>query len=420
MTVQFLSQIVPYPPHGGVLQRGFNLVRELGRRARVHLLAFVHPDALPSEGTLDESRRVLGSFCDSVEYFTLWPKQSRLHSTTALAAGLISSQPFSFVAHRSQAFAHAARKGRRATHFDVVHADTLALSQFVDLGPERPSATVLTHHNIESQLMSRRSLAESGTLARWFVGREAAKLRAYEHLVCPAFDINVCVSRQDLTELDQRVPGLRGALVPNGVDINYFTPDSAPAEPILIYTGGMNMFANRDAVTWFLREAWPPIAAEMPTTQFFVVGQTPSPEILAFAAADPRIRVTGYVDDIRPLVRRAAVYVVPIRIGGGTRLKVLDAMASGKAIVSTAIGCEGIDVVDGEHLLIADDPIAFAAATLALLREPARRRSLGHAARARAEERYSWPAIGDQLVAAYGLAIEHHLATGQRRGRAAS
>jgi len=402
MKVLFLSQIVPYPPHGGVLQRGYHLLRELGQCASVHLLAFVHPDVLPTAAAVEESRQALGAFCTDVEYFRLWPKTSKAHRLLALASSAVSSEPFSAIAHRSRAF------GRRVTEllgtmrFDIVHADTIALCQFVN---DDPVPAVLTHHNIESALMSRRASVEPRKLAAAFLRREAAKLAAYEALVAPRYVVNVVVSRQDELTLLQNAGGLRTALVPNGVDVTYFSPGSVLEEPALVYTGGMNMFANRDAVMHFLDEVWPLVSAASPNVTFYAVGQDPPAELLQRARRDARIVVTGYVDDIRPFVRKSSVYVVPLRVGGGTRLKVLDAMAMGKALVSTSVGCEGIEVTPGKHLIVADTAPAFARSVLELLASPDRRLALGTAGRALVESRYSWRIVADSLVEAYQRAI---------------
>jgi glycosyltransferase involved in cell wall biosynthesis len=188
------------------------------------------------------------------------------------------------------------------------------------------------------------------------------------------------------------------------VDIEYFRPTSATAsegERALIYTGGMNMFANRDAVLFFMREIWPHIKLGMPNATFYAVGQDPPPELLRIAKADPGIVVTGYVNDIRPFVARSSVYVVPLRVGGGTRLKVVDAMAMGKAIVSTHIGAEGIHVKSGENVLLVDEPREFAERTLRLLRDRSLRDRLGAAARRLAEDVYSWDKVGSKLQAIY-------------------
>jgi sugar transferase (PEP-CTERM/EpsH1 system associated) len=403
MRVLFLSQIVPYPPHGGVLQRGYHLLRELGREASVNLLAFVHPDALPTDATLDDSRTALQKFCESVEYFPLWPKISPVHRVAALAAGACSSSPFSVLAHRSGLYQRRVSEILKTERIDVIHVDTIALSQFVPQECRTP--VVLTHHNIESQLMERRASVEKGALAKWYLRRETDKLKSYEATLVRRYDVNIVVSRQDEETLLHMAPGLRTMIVPNGVDVEYFTLDPEQEGPALIYTGGMNMFANRDAVLFFLNDIWPLIREQEASVRFFAVGQDPPKELKDFAARDPRVVITGYVTDIRPLVRKSSVYVVPLRVGGGTRLKVLDAMAMGKAMVSTSIGCEGIDLRPGEHLVLADTPEEFAKETVALLADKARRLRLGRAARSLVEERYSWRIIGQKLFDAYREAM---------------
>jgi sugar transferase (PEP-CTERM/EpsH1 system associated) len=403
MRVLFLSQIVPYPPHGGVLQRGYHILRQLGQRAGVHLLAFVHPDELPTPDAVEDSRRALQEFCEEVEYFPLWAKGSAVNRAAALAAGLASPRPFSTVAHRSPAFQARVDGLLGSGRFQMVHVDTIALNRFLRKRPAVPA--VLTHHNIESMLLERRAAVEARAVPKWILERESRKLAAYERLVAPLYDLNLMMSVPDARLLAERAPGARTAIVPNGVDTDYFTADDGRDEtPAVIYTGGMNMLANRDAVLHFLDAIWPSIVEQVPETRFFAVGQDPPADLRAFAERDPRVVVTGKVPDIRPYVRQAAVYVVPIRVGGGTRLKVLDAMASGKAIVSTSIGCEGIDVEPGEHLQVADQPAAFAAATVSLLRDEPRRRALGQKARALVERRYAWPVVGDMLMAAYAEA----------------
>jgi glycosyltransferase involved in cell wall biosynthesis len=171
----------------------------------------------------------------------------------------------------------------------------------------------------------------------------------------------------------------------------------------------MNMFANRDAVEWFLEAVWPTVKARVPGVRFYAIGQRPSPQVLAAAARDEAVLAPGHVPDIRPWVEKAAVYVVPMRVGGGTRLKVVDAMAQGKAIVSTTLGAEGIEGEDGVHFVLADDPQAFADRVVDLLGRPEERRRLGDAARGRAESHYAWRALGEQLSDAYARVVaEHH------------
>jgi glycosyltransferase involved in cell wall biosynthesis len=216
------------------------------------------------------------------------------------------------------------------------------------------------------------------------------------------------MSEVDAAALEKIAPGARTAVVPNGADLSYFRPRRGEEGPALIYTGGMKMFANQDAVLFFVREIWPLVKREVPEAVFIAVGTNPPEELKAMAAAGSGIEVTGFIDDVRPYVARASVYVVPLRVGGGTRLKVLDAMAQGKAIVSTSIGCEGIDVVPGETLVIEDEPRAFAGQVVALLHDAGRRQRLGLAARALVERKYSWAVIGRSLQQAYEAAVRHN------------
>jgi glycosyltransferase involved in cell wall biosynthesis len=191
-------------------------------------------------------------------------------------------------------------------------------------------------------------------------------------------------------------------VIPTGVDTEYYTPPEESAvpvsEPTLVFTGSMDWLPNEDAMRYFCRDILPLIRAEEPRTRLSIVGRTPTAAVRALA--NEYIEVTGTVSDVRPFVRKAAVYVVPLRIGGGTRLKIFEAMAMGQAVVSTRVGAEGLPVVDDEHVLIADEPRAFANAVLSLLRDGARRRALGAAARALVVDHYDWSVAASVLDAA--------------------
>ncbi len=403
MRILYVTQIVPYPPHGGVLQRGFNLLRELGRRHEVHLLAFNHRDELPPGEAVERSKRELGAFCRTVEYFDLWPKRSAAHKLLCLAVAALHPEPFSVLAHRSRQLSRRVAELCRGNPApDIVHLDTIALAQYRQCCGDRP--VILAHHNIESQLMRRRATFERGWLQRAYVGREASKLRRLEARAADQFRANITVSVADAEELRMICPGAVTAVIPNGVDTVYFVPRRGQESPTLIFTGGMNMFANRDGVDWFLDGVWPSVKARVPDARFVAIGQRPSERLQAASAMDGAVQAPGFVQDVRPEVARAAIYIVPLRVGGGTRLKVLDAMAQGKAIVSTTLGAEGIDVRNGEHLLLADDARAFADCIVDLLNRPEERLRLGEAARRRAEEKYSWAMLGDRLAGVYARA----------------
>jgi sugar transferase (PEP-CTERM/EpsH1 system associated) len=408
MRILFVTQIVPYPPHGGVLQRGFNLLRELGSEHEIHLLAFHHLDELPMGQPYEDSLRELGTFCRKIEYFPLWAKKSPQHRALLLAAAVAYPLPYSVLIHRSRELARridAVCTGPDKP--DLVHLDTIALAPYARYCAGIP--TVLAHHNVESQLMRRRAPAETNALARLYVNTQAARLERFEQQHCRSFPLNIMVSDNDAITLQGMVPGVSTAVIPNGVDVDYFKPQEASDAPTMIYTGGMNMFANRDAVEWFIDSIWPQVKAAIPDARFIAVGQRPSARVTAAAKNDPSIEVPGFVPDVRPWVARASVYVVPLRVGGGTRLKVLDAMAQGKAIVSTRIGAEGIAGDDGEHFVFADDSASFATAVINVLRDRQLRTRLGAAARARAVSNYSWPILGRKLADDYAAVL--------RRGR---
>jgi len=401
--IVFVSQIVPYPPHGGVLQRGFNLLREISINHRVDLLAYVHPDSFHRKSDIEESRRILGQFCKRVEYISLWPKISPIHKYAAFMAATIYDKPFSVLAHRSKALLRMLQEIINYEKPDLVHLDTIALAPLKDVCRDVP--VVMTHHNIESQLMDRRAAMENSPFVRWYVARQARLLHEYEIEQSPKVSLNIMVSELDAQTLQGMVPGVRTLVVENGVDTTYFRPIRGYEESSLIYTGGMNMFANRDAVMWFIKEIWPRLKAVVPDLRFIAVGQDPPPEIKKIADRNRDIEIPGFVDDIRPWVSRAAAYIVPLRVGGGTRLKVVDAMAQGKAIVSTTLGCEGIRVTDGENISIANTPEEITAKVLELLRNKELRTRLGDAARQLVESEYAWPRLGKELMRGYSSAV---------------
>jgi polysaccharide biosynthesis protein PslH len=399
MKVLFLSQIVPYPPHGGVLQRGYNIIREIAKYNSVSLLAFIHHDILKNNDEIEEAKKELGKFCERVEFFSLWVKESPLNKYGGLIGGLFSQKPFSVLAHRSKPMEQSIDRLLKEERFDLIHYDTLALSRFNDKGLEMPK--VVTHHNIESTLMRRRAQVEKNILAKYYLSLQAERLLNFEKTESGKFGVNIVMSDKDGEDLRKINRNVDIEVVPNGVDTTYFTPGQAEETTSVIYTGGMNMFANKDAVLHFLEDIWPSIKARKPDVRFYAIGQDPPAELIRISKEDPHVIVTGYVDDVRPFVREAAVYVVPLRVGGGTRLKILDAMAMGKAVVSTSIGCEGLNVANSNNILISDNPTDFSAKTIALLEKPEERGALGRAARSLVESMYGWEIIGKTLQQTY-------------------
>jgi len=282
--------------------------------------------------------------------------------------------------------------------WDAVIASTETMATYA-LRASRGCACVLEEHNAFSRWMADRYAAASGALSRGQTWLSWQKTRTYERRLFRRFDLVTMVSEQDRAaslELSGEWPPIE--VVPNGVDCEHNRPGFASPRPgSLVYNGAMTYSANYDAMQYFLRDVYPLIRAEVPGVSLTITGSTEGVDLVGLAL-DASVRLSGYVDDIRPVIAGSEVCVVPLRQGGGTRLKILEAMALGVPVVSTRKGAEGLDVVDGEHLLLADGQRDLAAATVRLLQDGALRARLATNARALVEQRYDWLAIGAQFA----------------------
>jgi glycosyltransferase involved in cell wall biosynthesis len=275
--------------------------------------------------------------------------------------------------------------------FDVLICDFLQPARNVLDLPFAPK--ILFQHNVESVIRERQYKAARNALMRALLYWDWRRLFAFEREAARRFNHCIMVSEQDCETMRTLYGATNTSAIPTGVDVEFFRPQAGNgAGQDIAFTGSMDWLPNEDAMHFFAADILPLIRSQAPSTAFWAVGRDPSPAVRALGARDPAIRVTGTVDDIRPFVARAGVYVVPLRIGGGTRIKIFEAMAMGKAIVSTRIGAEGLPVTHGENIVLADEPAEFAREVLALLRDPDRRERLGRAARSLVVERYTWDA----------------------------
>ena len=220
-----------------------------------------------------------------------------------------------------------------------------------------------------------------------------------ERLYAQRADHVLTVSESDRDFFSRLVDPKKVSVVPTGVDVDYFRPSTGEEQGGLVFTGAMDWMPNEDGVFYFVREILPNIRRDVPEVTLSVVGREPSARLKALAEGECGVRVTGRVEDIRPYVHEASVYVVPLRIGGGTRLKIFEAMAMGKAVVSTSIGAEGLPVRHGTNIILADDPKAFAREVVMLLRDPIARAALGRAARELVAQKHSWRAVTAEFEA---------------------
>ncbi|MDQ6770242.1 MAG: glycosyltransferase family 4 protein [Gemmatimonadota bacterium] len=274
--------------------------------------------------------------------------------------------------------------------------DSLDLARYLPMLAGKP--IVCVHHNVESALLRRRAATTRG-LARRYIMLQARLTEMEERRWCPAMSLNIAVSDVDRDVFKEIAPSARFVVVPNGVDTQTFQPTDTPVEGI-VFVGGYTWQPNRDAMEHFCLEVLPRLRARGINAPVTWVGRAPDAVKLEYADRYG-VHLTGYLEDIRPAVQRAACYVAPLRAGGGTRLKILDAWAMGKAVVSTAVGCEGLEARDGENILVRNSAEAFAAGVEAVLADDELRRRLGAEARRTAEERYDWEVIGDQMLPHY-------------------
>jgi sugar transferase (PEP-CTERM/EpsH1 system associated) len=395
MRILWLKSDPLLPLDKGGRLRSWHLMRHLARRHQITFLSFAETaiDSTSFAGMSQVAERVITIARRER------PKGS-LRFYADVAAHLGDSLPYAVGTYRSAAFRSRIQDLLEQNTFHLVVCDFLAPA--VNLPPALPCASMLFTHNVESELWRRHAETHSGRIARRLYDVQYRRMRAYEDSALQRFDGILAVSHSDRETFERLYPDVRVKpmwVIPTGVDTEYFAPATASApEPRLVFTGSMDWLPNEDAMRFFCHDVLPLIRAEEPRARLAIVGRTPTAAVRALA--DEHIEVTGTVADIRPFMQKATVYVVPLRIGGGTRLKIFEAMAMGQPVVSTTVGAEGLPVVSGEHAIIADGPRAFADAVLSLLRDSKRRQALGAAARKLVVEQYDWSVAAGVLDAA--------------------
>lgn len=401
MRILWLSHFVPYPPTGhGALQRTHHLLKEASRRHETHVVALCPPSTFASPLEVSHAVRELSAFAASVEVFPLKAEFFRLRRALWAASSLVGRVSFWEKRYWCQrAYEHLGRLAR-ATRFDLVHVDTVFLKRYLDAIPGVP--VVLNHHNVESHLLRRRAASEGASWRKILFQTEANKVATLERGVAARAAQNLVVSELDGARLRETMPEAHITTVANGVDVDFFRANSSDgaAAGTLIFAGSMDWFPNRDAVLFFASEIWPRLLEDNPDRRMTVIGRAP-PASVATLARDSRFRVLGFVDDVRPYIEAASIYVCPIRVGGGTRLKILDALAMSRPIVSTDVGVEALGLLEGAHYLRADTPPEFVSQIRRLEADPELRRRLGEQGRAFVTQRYSWPRIAESLEQAY-------------------
>jgi glycosyltransferase involved in cell wall biosynthesis len=393
--ILFLSQCLPYPPDSGVTSRTFNVVTQLQREFDVTLVPFFRKNHQPDAATRENSARVLAQLLSRVcEPVPITAEHSITRRAWDHFRSVCTGRAYTFYEYSSSDFQRKLQDALRKPP-DLIHLDSLDLHRWL---PEIPAApTTCTHHDIDSELLRRRATRVNSQVVRRYVLHQASLIERTMREYCPKFTLNVLMSQVDATMLQHLAPGSRTAVVPNGVDTEYFEPLKGSERPgRVVFIGSPLGFPNRDALEYLLDDIWPQLAFANPRATLEVIGRC-SRKDRARYESHAAVRCVGYIPDMRAHVAEACCCVVPIRVGGGTRVKILDAWAMGKPVVSTSIGCEGLEVIEGRNILIRDTPGGFAAAIRQVLSDPELQMWLGNNGRKTVETYYSWKAIGRRL-----------------------
>lgn len=389
--VLFVTARLPHLLDTGAKIRTWHILSGYANRCDVDMLHCCDSDV--AEKWQIEAQAIGVLSVDGVENQAMNRSVTLVQIATAMIKGLPLSSVKYIRKDLSKRFMDLASKG-----YDIVHVDTIHLAGELAALKQLPAPplTVINAHNVECQIAGRMRDLESSLLRRMALTMHAYNMDRFEKRVFALADIVLAVSEEDRGRIDT-MAGVSGKaiLVENGVDENYYTPNTdQDVDPnSLVFVGSMDWLPNVDGVKWFVSEILPLIRQQRPQAHLRIVGRRPHVDVAALHSPKHGVVVTGTVDDVRPYVRTASVVVVPLRFGGGTRLKILEAFAMKKAVVSTSLGAEGIQCLNGKHLCIENETQSFANACLKLMVDDAVRQDFGEKGHALALSQYSWDAI---------------------------
>ncbi len=387
LRILIVTPSLPYPLIWGFGIRVYQIIKYLAERHHVTVLAYAGATDQDNVSALRQTGATIHAVVRD-ERTTAAKRQAQLTS-------LFSSDSFQWQSLESMAMQTAIDSLLATEHFDIIQVES---SQMAGFEFKSSVPLLVDEHNIEYELLYRTFATERSAVRKFYNWVEYRKFRHEEQRSWKQSDGCILTSDREETILRRHSPRTPTLVVPNGVDIDSFQPTPGIRDPnSVIFVGVMHYRPNVDAAMYFAREIMPRLLRERPKLTFTIVGGGPPDELKRLASEN--IVLTDRVPDTRPYAARAGVVVVPLRMGSGTRLKVLEGLAMGCPLVSTSVGCEGITIEDGEHLLVADDPAAFARSVLRLLDDGALASRLGGNGRALVEERYSWPSVLRQLEA---------------------
>lgn len=387
MNILFIAREIPYPVNTGVRMRVWNVLKRLADNHDVKLICFgKEVDSIPEEAS---------NVCFQIIRINPLVKLKGIGLLFKVFLGLFFNKPYAVSSRFSLHLKQKIDEVLMNESIDLIMCDSLYLALHV---PFDKTQTILNEHNIESIIIERYAKVETNILKKIYASFELIRMKNFENKIWAKFNQCFVCSDIDKKEIESRVKHSNVIVIPNGVDINVFSPAAVERKPLsLIYTGLISWKPNEDAVLYFVKEIYPLVKKALPAVSFTIVGKGPSNEIKKLSQQDASITVTGFVDEVKPYILETEVFIVPLRIGSGTRLKILEAWAMGKAIVSTSIGCEGLDYTDKKDLMVADFPRVFAERIILLLKDNAIKTTLEYNGRKLVEKKYSWDVIGETI-----------------------
>lgn len=399
MRVLWVKSDFLLPPDTGGKIRTLNLLKALARQAEITLLCYA-------------PHNLRASLIEELCSFGIVPKVVFRNEETKsgfgfyrrVLANVASVRPYIVNKYITTEMREQIQRLAQPEQFDVVVCDFLEMAWCLDQITSLPR--VLFEHNVETMIWRRYSQVETRPLRKLYFAYERKRLERFERHACQSSESVLSVSAEDRETLRREFGANGCTAVPTGVDTAFFQPQAGEVPNRLVFCGSMDWMPNIDAFWWFYREVYPRIRRDIPDISFYLVGRRPSQDIIALTATDSSLSVTGTVDDVRPFVASGALYIVPLRVGGGTRLKIFEAMAMRRCVLSTTIGAEGLPVVDGQHLVLADSPEHFARCVTELLQDDNKRDTIARAGYELVTTQYSWDRAAGILYRALRRAVD--------------
>jgi len=401
MKILQLTGRLPYPPDDGGKIGIFNLTKYLSLRGhKIVLLSII------SRRTKETPRNIEGlrKWCDVRAVY-----KNTETNLCGLFLNLFSRIPYPISKYHTSKLKEAVKKILSNGRFNLVHIDSLHMAyygEFIQHEFELP--VVLREHNVQTTIMERYYQRQRNPLVKLYAYLQWKKMHRYEAKICEIFDKCLMITEEDKERIERMNPSVKTCIIPAGVDTSYFYPLKIEEESgSLVFVGDLSWLPNVDGVLWFYSRVWPRIKKASLPVKFYVIGRRPPEKIRKLSKKDKNIVVTGFVRDIRPYVAKCSVYVVPLRIGGGMRLKILEAMAMERPVVATSVGAEGIMATERENIMLADGEADFAERVVELLKERNLRRRVAQGGKRLIERKYRWETVVEALGKEYFRVLEN-------------